>query len=390
MSRPVVNIADLRGRARLRLPRAIFDYIDGGAEDEVTLRENMRAFERVSFVPRMLVDATTRDMSTTVLGQKIDVPIILAPCGMPGIFWPNGEVLAARAAARFGTIFSLSTLSFASLEDVAAATNGPLWFQLYVFRDRELSRSIVERALKAGYQALLLTVDVQVAGARERDVYNGFTIPPRITASNVLDSIWRVGWIRGVLRGPPLTFRNVAPESSGARDAVPLAGYVNRQFDPGLTWADVDWLRSLWPRHLIIKGIMTAEDARLAAEHGADGIIVSNHGGRQLDSASSSIEVLPEIVRAVGDRLEVLLDSGVRRGSDVAKAIALGARAVLVGRAYLYGLAYAGGPGVETALGILTRELDRTLTLLGRPSIADLEPSAVQLRPAATSGTLRA
>jgi isopentenyl diphosphate isomerase/L-lactate dehydrogenase-like FMN-dependent dehydrogenase len=390
MSRPVVNIADLRGRARLRLPRAIFDYIDGGAEDEVTLRENMRAFERVSFVPRMLVDATTRDMSTTVLGQKIDVPIILAPCGMPGIFWPNGEVLAARAAARFGTIFSLSTLSFASLEDVAAATNGPLWFQLYVFRDRELSRSIVERALKAGYQALLLTVDVQVAGARERDVYNGFTIPPRITASNVLDSIWRVGWIRGVLRGPPLTFRNVAPESSGAQDAVPLAGYVNRQFDPGLTWAVVDWLRSLWPRHLIIKGIMTAEDARLAAEHGADGIIVSNHGGRQLDSASSSIEVLPEIVRAVGDRLEVLLDSGVRRGSDVAKAIALGARAVLVGRAYLYGLAYAGGPGVETALGILTRELDRTLTLLGRPSIADLEPSAVQLRPAATSGTLRA
>jgi L-lactate dehydrogenase (cytochrome) len=235
----------------------------------------------------------------------------------------------------------------------------------------------VERAKSAGYQALIFTVDVQVAGARERDVYNGFTVPPRITPTNVLDTIWRLGWIRGVLRAPDLTFKNVT-RPGAVNDAVSLAGYVNRQFDPGLTWADVDWLRGLWPGHLIVKGIMTPEDARLAADHGADAIVVSNHGDRQLDSLPSSIEVLPAIVSAVGDRLEVILDSGVRRGSDIAKAVALGARAVMVGRAYLYGLGYAGQPGVEAALGILTKELDRTLTLLGRPTLADLDETAVR------------
>jgi L-lactate dehydrogenase (cytochrome) len=373
----IVTIEDLRHRARRRLPRAVFDYIDGGAEDEVTLRANRQAFERVTFRPRVLVDSGKPHLSTTVLGQRLALPVILAPAGLVGLFWPNGEVLAARAAARFGTIFTLSTVSVASLEEVAAGAPGAaLWFQLYVFRDRELTRSIVERALAAGYQALCVTVDVQVAGARERDVRNGFTVPPRVTLSNMVDAVRHVGFLREVLTGPPITFKNVSRTPRGRTDVVSIAGYVNSQFDPSVTWRDLDWLRSLWPRPMLLKGIMTAEDARLAAEHGVDGIVVSNHGGRQLDGLPATIDVLPEIVDAVGDRLEVLLDSGVRRGADVAKALALGARACLIGRPYLYGLAAAGQPGVELGLGLLQTELSRTLTLLGRTGVADLDRRA--------------
>jgi len=373
----IVTIEDLRHRARRRLPRAVFDYIDGGAEDEVTLRANRQAFERVTFRPRVLVDSGKPHLSTTVLGQRLALPVILAPAGLVGLFWPNGEVLAARAAARFGTIFTLSTVSVASLEEVAAGAPGAaLWFQLYVFRDRELTRSIVERALAAGYQALCVTVDVQVAGARERDVRNGFTVPPRVTLSNMVDAVRHVGFLREVLTGPPITFKNVSRTPRGRTDVVSIAGYVNSQFDPSVTWRDLDWLRSLWRRPMLLKGIMTAEDARLAAEHGVDGIVVSNHGGRQLDGLPATIDVLPEIVDAVGDRLEVLLDSGVRRGADVAKALALGARACLIGRPYLYGLAAAGQAGVELGLGLLQTELSRTLTLLGRTGVADLDRRA--------------
>jgi L-lactate dehydrogenase (cytochrome) len=375
----IVTIEDLRGRARRRLPRAVFDYIDGGAEDEVTLRANRRAFERVTFQPRALVDVGTTDLSATVLGQHVDLPVILAPAGLVGLFWRDGEVASARAAARFGTIFTLSTVSVASLEEVASAARGAtLWFQLYVFRDRELTRSLVERALAAGYQALCVTVDVQVSGARERDVRNGFTIPPRVTPRNVLDAMQHVGFLREVLTGPPITFRNVLPTVTTKTDAFSVAAYVNRQFDPTLTWRDIAWLRSLWPRPLLLKGVMTVDDARLAVEHGADGIVVSNHGGRQLDSLPASIDVLPEIAEAVGSRLEVLLDSGIRRGTDIVKAMALGARACLIGRSYLYGLASAGQPGVELALSMLSKELERSLTLLGRSSVAELDRSVVR------------
>ena len=375
----IVTIEDLRRRARRRLPRAVFDYIDGGAEDEVTLRANRRAFERITFQPRALVDVGTPDLSTIVLGQRLAVPLILAPAGLVGLFWPDGEVASARAAARFGTAFTLSTVSVASLEEVASAARGTaLWFQLYVFRDRELTRSLVERALAAGYEALCLTIDVPVAGARERDLRNGFSIPPRVTLRNVLDAMQHVGFLREVLTGPPITFRNVSPVARSKTDAFSIAAYVNRQFDPTLTWRDIAWLRSLWPRPLLLKGIMTVDDARLAVEHGADGIIVSNHGGRQLDSLPASIDVLPDIADAVGSRVEVLLDSGIRRGTDIAKAVALGARACLIGRPYLYGLAAAGQPGVELALGMLSRELERTLTLLGRPSVAELDRTVVR------------
>jgi len=375
----IVTIEDLRRRARRRLPRAVFDYIDGGAEEEVTLRANRQAFERVQFRPRALVDCGTPDLSTTVLGQRLRCPLILAPAGLVGLFWPNGETAAARAAARFGTIFSLSTVSVASLEEVAASGSGAtLWFQLYIFRDRGLTRSLVERALTAGYQALCVTIDVPVAGARERDVRNGFTVPPRVTLRNVVDAIQHVSFLRGVLTGPPITFRNVSRIPTSRTEAVSIAAYVNRQFDPTVTWADIAWLRSLWPRPLLLKGIMSAEDARLAVEYGVDGIVVSNHGGRQLDGLPATIEVLPEIADAAGDRVEILLDGGIRRGTDVAKALALGARACLIGRPYLYGLAAGGQGGAELAVAMLAKELERALTLLGRASVGELDRTAVR------------
>ena len=375
----IVTIEDLRRRARRRLPRAVFDYMDGGAEEEVTLRANRRAFEQVQFRPRVLVDCGAPDLSTTVLGQRLGCPLILAPAGLVGIFWPDGDIAAARAAGRFGTIFSLSTVSVASLEEVSASGSGAtLWFQLYVFRDRGLTRSMVERALDAGYQALCLTVDVPIAGARERDVRNGFTVPPRVTLRNVVDALQHPGFLREVLTGPPITFRNVSRATTSRTEAVSIAAYVNRQFDPTVTWADIAWLRSIWPRPLLLKGIMSAEDARLAVEYGVDGIVVSNHGGRQLDGLPATIEVLPEIADAVGGRLEILLDGGIRRGTDVAKALALGARACLIGRSYLYGLAAAGQHGAELAIGMLVKELERTLILLGRSSVGELDPTAVR------------
>jgi L-lactate dehydrogenase (cytochrome) len=375
----LVSIDDFRRAARSRLPRTVFDFVDGGAADEVTLRRNRSVFRELSFRPRVLVGVGQRDQSTTVLGQRIETPVIVSPTGMAGICWPYGEIVAARAAARAGTIYTLSTHSSCSIEEVAAAAPGALWFQLYVWQNRDLTRSFVERARAAGYRALVLTVDVPVISKRERDIRNGFTIPPRITASNVVDTIWRVGWLRGVMRGPKLTLKNlVGAPGAPSTDIVTLGGVANRQVDPSVNWADLDWFRSLWPGPLLLKGIMSVEDARRAVEHGVEGIIVSNHGGRQLDYAPAALEILPEIADAVGGRLEVLLDGGVRRGSDVLKAIALGARAVMVGRPYLYGLARAGQAGVEQALGILKTELDRTMALVGVRSLAEADRSILR------------
>jgi L-lactate dehydrogenase (cytochrome) len=375
----IVNIDDLRKIARRKLPRAVFDYVDGGAEDEQTMRANQADFRRYSFRPRVLVDVSQRDQSTTVLGERIPSPLILAPTGLTGLLWPHGEVAVARAARRLGLIYTMSTMSVGTLEQVARAVSGPLWFQLYVWRDREITRSLVERARAAGYRALCLTVDTGVLGQRERDVRNGFTIPPRVTVQNVLDTIQKVGWIRRMMTVPQPTFGHFVNTEAVGKDAVSLAAFTTKQFDPSLTWADLDWFRSLWSGPLAIKGIMSAEDARIAVDHGVEAIVVSNHGGRQLDGLPSAISVLPEVVDAVGDRAEVILDGGVRRGGDAVKAVALGARACMIGRPVLYGLGAGGEAGVTRALEILMKEIDRALALIGRPNLADLDRSAIRV-----------
>jgi L-lactate dehydrogenase (cytochrome) len=375
-----IAIDDLRRLARRRLPRAVYDFIEGGSGDELTVRRNRAAFERLLFEPRVLVDVSKREQSTVVLGERVATPVILSPTGMAGLSWPRGEVAAARGAHDAGTIYTLSTHSSCSIEEVAAGAPGPLWFQLYVWQNRDLTRSFVERARAAGYRALLLTVDVQVISRRERDLRNGFTIPPRVTVRNVVDTLRRVGWVRRVLMGQRrLTLANLVGAPGAPRtDIVTLAGVANRQVDPSISWADLAWFRSLWSGPLLLKGVMTAADARRAAEHGVDGLVVSNHGGRQLDGTRATIEALPEIVDAVDNRMEVLLDGGVRRGADVVRALALGARAVMVGRPYLYGLATGGQGGVRRALEILANEVDHVLALTGVPRVADLEPSLVR------------
>jgi L-lactate dehydrogenase (cytochrome) len=380
-----ITIEDLRRQARRRLPRAVFDFVEGGAGDERTLRRNREAFERLTFSPRVLVDVAKREQATTVLGQRLDTPVLIAPTGMAGLCWRRGEIAAARAAHRQGTVYTLSTHASCSIEDVAREAPGPLWFQLYVWQNRGLTRAFVERARACGYQALVLTVDVPVISTRERDIRNGFTIPPRLTLANVLDTVRRVRWIRGVLLGPRLTLANLVGAPGAPRtDVVTLGGVANRQVDPSVTWADLAWFRSLWPGPLLLKGVLSVEDARKAVAHGVDGLVVSNHGGRQLDGAPASIEALPAIVDAVGERVEVLVDGGIRRGADVVKALALGARAVMIGRPYLYGLAVDGQAGVEHALTILRNEIDKTLALLGTPRIHDLTRG--QIVPISTSG----
>jgi L-lactate dehydrogenase (cytochrome) len=373
------TIDDLRRLARRRLPRAVFDFVEGGAGDEQTVVRNRAAFERLLFQPKVLVDVSKREQATVVFGDRIETPVLLSPTGMAGLCWPKGEVAAARAAHEAGTIYTLSTHSSCSIEEVAAGAPGLLWFQLYVWQNRDLTRSFVERARAAGYRALLLTVDVPVISRRERDLRNGFTVPPRLTARNVLDTVRRVGWIRRVLFGPRLTLANLVGAPGAPRtDIVTLAGVANRQVDPSIAWGDLVWFRSLWSGPLLLKGVLTAADARRAAEYGVDGLVVSNHGGRQLDGVPATIEALPEIVEAVGGRIDVLLDGGVRRGADVVRALALGARAVMVGRPYLYGLAAGGPAGARHAIETLAREVDQVLALVGVPRVGDLDRTIVR------------
>jgi L-lactate dehydrogenase (cytochrome) len=381
----IVNIDDLRRVARRRLPRAIFDYVDGGAEDEYTLRANQMDFRRYTFNARVLVDVSRRDQSTSVLGERLETPLILAPTGFTGMLWPRGEIVAARAAAKKGAIFTLSTMSICSMDEVARAAPGPLWFQLYVWKDRDIQRSLLERARAAGYRALVITVDTPILGQRERDIRNGMVVPPRITAGNLLDTVKRVGWLRDMVRNPKITFGNFVDTPGVSHDPVSLASFTTKQFSPTVSWADLDWFRSIWGGPIAIKGIMSAEDARRAVEHDVEAIVVSNHGGRQCDYLPSAVEVLPEIVDAVGGQAEVILDGGVRRGSDVVKAIALGARACMIGRAFNYGVAAGGQAGAERALEILRTEIDRTLALIGRPKLADLDRSALRISPARLS-----
>ena len=378
MPHHAINIEDLRQQARRRLPKPIFEFMDGGAQDEVTLRANRSDFEEIRFAPRMLVDMGKRAQTTTVLGHELKLPLLLAPTGLTGAFWPRGEIVAAQAARAAGLGYCLSTNATTSIERMASHYPG-FWFQLYPLRDRGVMRALIERAKTVGCGALLLTVDLAAPGHRERDQRNGFTVPPRLTPSNVASYALHPGWLWRLSQGPKLTFANFKELTDRGATFNSLTQYVAAQFDPSLNWSDIAWIRDLWPGKLALKGILDPRDARLAAEHGVDGVIVSNHGGRQLDSAPSAIRALPAIVDAVGDRLEVLLDSGVRRGSDIIKALALGARACLIGRGFLYGLAAGGPDGVARAIEIFICEVDNVQALIGCPDLARIDRSYLSL-----------
>jgi isopentenyl diphosphate isomerase/L-lactate dehydrogenase-like FMN-dependent dehydrogenase len=373
VSTKFVNIDDLRRAAKRTMPKAMFDYVDGGANGEWTQRRNQAEFERIMFDPRVLVDVSQRDQSTTVFGQRLETPIIVAPTGLTAIAWPNAELLAARAARRAGAGFSLSTFASASIEEIAATGVSPLWFQLYVSTDREWTHELVDRAQASGYQALAITVDTQIPSTRERNIRNGYQSPPRITLDNVVDFASHVGWLYRFLKGPRPALGNTQSVAAlTAGQFVELGSRVARDLDPSVSWRDVDALRARWKGPMLLKGVVSTRDVARALDVGVDGFIVSNHGGRQLDYAPSSIEVLPEIVDACGGRAEVYLDSGVRRGSDIVKAIALGARAVLIGRACVYGLGANGGDGVDHVFRILKDEIDKCLALIGAPCLSQL------------------
>lgn len=372
------NVDDLRRAARRRLPRGVFDYIDGGAEDEVSLARNRAAFERVEFRPRVLRGVDAVDPGTTLLGRTLPLPLVIAPTGFTRIANPAGELAVARAAARAGVPYSLSTLGTRSIEEVAAVSDGPRWFQVYVWHDRGLVKELVQRAAASGYEALLLTVDTPVSGRRERDVRSGFTLPPKLGIGTLIDGALHPGWTFEFVRSDPILFANVVGRATGdGTDAVALSDYLNSQFDSGLSWADVDWLRSVWDGPIVLKGIQTVEDAALAAEAGVEAVAISNHGGRQLDGAPAPLELVAAVVDRVGDRTEVICDGGVRRGSDIVKAVALGARACMAGRAFLYGLGAAGEPGVDRVLEWFDEAVRRTMTLVGARSVAELDPDLV-------------
>jgi L-lactate dehydrogenase (cytochrome) len=376
------SVADLRAIAQRRLPRGVFDYIDGAAEDERTLAANSAAFAAVTFRPRVLRDVGQVDPSTTLIGRPLPLPLVLAPTGFTRIADPDGELAVARAAARAGLPYTLSTLSTRSIEEVAAASAGPRWFQVYVWRDRGLVKEMIGRAAAAGYEALVLTVDTAVLGRRERDVRRGFSLPPKIGLGTLVDGAVHPGWTWRFLRSEPIRFANVQ-ESAGVGDgttAVTLSDYANTQFDPGLSWRDVEWMRSEWRGPLVLKGIQTVDDARLAAGAGVEAIALSNHGGRQLDSAPAPLDLVAPVADAVGDRLEIICDGGVRRGSDIVKAVALGARACMAGRAYLYGLGAAGERGVDHVLGLLDADVRRTMALVGASGVAELGRELVDPR----------
>ena len=380
-------VADLRRIARRRLPRGVFDYIDGGAEDEWSLRNNSAAFARIEFRPRVMRAVGTVDTSTTLLGKPLPYPLVLAPTGFTRIADPQGELAVARAAARAGLPYTLSTLATRSIEEVAAVSDGRRWFQVYAWRDRGLVEDMVERCREAGYEALVLTVDTAMLGRRERDVRRGFALPPKLGLGTLLDGALHPGWTWAFVRSEPIVFANVATARARGGQApadgtaaVTLADYVNSQFDPNLSWDDVDWLRSRWDGPILVKGIQTVEDAVLAAARGVDAIALSNHGGRQLDSAPAPIDLVAPVVDAVGDRVEVICDGGVRRGSDIVKAVALGAKACMAGRAYLYGLGAAGERGVDHVLSLLHSDVTRTMALLGARSVSELTPDLVSQR----------
>ncbi len=366
------NIDDLRIMARKRLPKVIFDYLDGGADDEVTLQRNRTAFSGYSLNSKMLVDVSEVSTATTVLGEQISSPLILSSTGANRMFHTDGELAAASAASNAGTIFATASTAMTSLEDVAAAGNGPKWFQLYPWKDRGVMREHMQRSATAGYCAMMLTIDCATAGNRERDFYNGFGFPMKMTPRRVLDGVLHPAWAWDYLTTKPMSFPNIESLFSDGDDTSSIVQWFGTQLDCSFSWKDAEEIRAGWDGPFIIKGLTSAADAKKAADIGASAVVVSNHGGRQLDHAPSSLEVLPEVVEAVGDQLEVFADSGFRRGTDVIKALALGARAVLIGRPYLYGLAAGGQPGVARALQILETELIRDMKLMGVTRIEEI------------------
>lgn len=374
----IQEIADLKRLAQRRVPKMFFDYADSGAYTESTYRANEADFQKIKLRQRVLVDMTNRNLATTMLGEDVSMPVALAPTGLTGMQHADGEMLAAKAAEAFGVPFTLSTMSVCSIEDVASVTKRPFWFQLYVMKDREFVKNLISRAKAAGCSALVLTLDLQILGQRHKDLRNGLSTPPRFTPKHIWQMATRPRWCLGMLGTKRHTFRNIAGHASNVGDLRSLASWTADQFDPQLSWKDVEWIKEQWGGKLILKGILDADDAEMAAKTGADAIIVSNHGGRQLDGAPSSISMLPQIVAAVGDQIEVHMDGGIRSGQDVLKARALGARGVFIGRPFLYGLGAMGEEGVTLALDIIRKELDITMALCGKRDINTVDRSILQ------------
>jgi L-lactate dehydrogenase (cytochrome) len=369
----ITCIEDLRLLHKQRVPKAFFDYADRGSYAEETLRANRDDLQKIKFRQRILVDVSKRDLSTTILGEPSALPIVLAPVGLLGMQHGDGEIHACRAAQAAGIPFTQSTMSICSIEDIAGAVDRPFWFQLYVMRDRGFIKDLIERAKAAKCSALCLTVDLQVIGQRHQDIKNGMTVPPEWSLSKLFDFATKPSWVKGVLQGKRRTFGNIAGHVKNADNLNKLSAWTASQFDTSLNWKDVDWIRSIWPGKLIIKGIHDVEDAKLAVETGAQALVVSNHGGRQLDGAPSSIHVLPGIAEAVGDKIEIMFDGGIRSGQDVMRALALGARSCMIGRAYAHGLGAGGEVGVAKAIDIIRNELAVTMGLCGVNTIAEID-----------------
>ncbi|MEI8274962.1 MAG: alpha-hydroxy acid oxidase [Hyphomicrobiales bacterium] len=368
----ITNVEDLRQLAKRKVPKAIFEYIDHGSYDQLSLKANRKDLDAVRFRQRVLIDADNRSLATTMLGEKVSMPLAIAPTGLTGLMHGNGEMLAAKAAEAAGIRYTLSTMSICSIEDVRSVTKTPFWFQLYVFKDRGFSESVIERAKEAGCSALFLTVDLPMRGQRHCDIKNGLQVPPRLTARNAFDIVTKPRWLAGVLMGRRKSFGNVDHYLKNKGGIWAAGRWGGDNFDRSLSWDDVNWICKLWPGKLVLKGILDPEDAKRAAAMGVDGIVVSNHGGRQLDGTPGTATVLPRIADAVRDRLEVLFDGGVRSGQDVLKALALGAHGCLIGRAYLYGLAAMGEAGVAKAISLIAEELKVGMSLTGVRDVADI------------------
>ena len=377
----ITCIEDLRQLHMRRVPKAFFDYADRGSYTEQTLRANRADLEAIRFRQRILVDVSKRDLSTTILGEPAALPLILAPVGLLGMQHGDGEILACRAAQAAGIPFTLSTMSICSIEDVAANVDKPFWFQLYVMKDRGFIKALIERAIAAKCSALVLTVDLQVIGQRHQDIKNGMTVPPEWSLSKLFDFATKPAWISGVLRGKRRTFGNLMGHLKGTDDITALSSWISTQFDTSLNWKDVEWIRSIWPGKLVLKGILDVEDANEAAKSGAQALVVSNHGGRQLDGALSSIEMLPKIVDAIGSQMEIMFDGGIRSGQDVMRALALGAKSCMIGRAFAHGLGAGGEAGVAKAIDLIRNELSVTMGLCGVNTIAEIDERVLAISP---------
>ena len=374
----ITSVEDLRQAAKKRVAKAIFDYVDRGSYEEETLRANKADLDAPKFRQRVAIDVDNRSTRSSMLGQEVTMPVAIAPVGLTGLNWADGEILGARAAAKFGIPFTLSTMSICSIEDVAGASADPFWFQLYVMRDRGFAASLIDRAKAAKCSALVLTLDLQIQGQRHQDLKNGLAVPPRLTPATFFDVICKPAWALNVLRGKRKSFGNLEGRIPNADSLTTLSHWIAGQFDPTLSWNDVAWVKERWGGKLILKGILDAEDAKIAASTGADALVVSNHGGRQLDGTVSSIRALPEVVDAVGDKIEVLFDGGIQSGQDVLRALAYGAKGTMIGKAFAWSLGAAGEAGVTMMLEILRKELDVTMALCGIRNVNQASPAILR------------